>query len=74
MENFGLKKKFTLLYYQYYDVATLAIIHKRNLPNLEAIDYWTIFLNENLIKLKLKAVLKFGGVLGVVGKPSPSQI
>jgi len=31
-------KKITL-YYQYYDVATLAIIHKRNLPNLEAIDY-----------------------------------
>ncbi len=33
--------------------------------------YWLLnhFLNENEIKSKLKSVLEFGGVFGVVGKP-----
>ncbi len=32
------------------------------------------FVNENQTKLKLKTVLEFGVVLGVVGKPLASQI
>jgi hypothetical protein len=32
------------------------------------------FLNENKIKLKLKTLSEFEGILGVVGKPSMSQI
>jgi hypothetical protein len=32
------------------------------------------FLNENQIKSKLKIVMEFGDVFGVVGKPSTSKI
>jgi hypothetical protein len=38
--------------------------------------YWLLnhFLNENKIKSKVKTVLQVGATLGVVGKPSTSQI
>jgi hypothetical protein len=39
---------------------------------MEAIDYSTIFSMK--IKSKLNILLKFGGVLDVVRKPSTSQI
>jgi hypothetical protein len=33
-----------------------------------------IFFTKNEIKLKLRLVLKFGGVFGILGKPLASQI
>jgi hypothetical protein len=40
--------------------------------NVDIIDLWNIFQWKN--KSKLKIVLEFGDIIGVVGKPLASQI
>jgi len=41
---------------------------------VESIDYSTILFIEFFEEPRLKTILEFGDVLGIVGKPSPSLI